>query len=413
MTSFRKNLLLASCLSLAMLTTACDEKNGDASAEQIQEQAAPAVNVHTVTVKQQPVSLEDVLPGRVVAFRTAEIRPQVSGIVLSRPFEQGSEVKSGDTLFKINPDTFKAEVETAAAALKRAEASMNAERVKVERLKPLVEADAISKQSYDDAVAAEAQTAAEVAQAKAILQRRKLDLEFATVVSPISGRIDQTFVTEGALVAPSDVNPMAVVQQIDQVYVDVRQPATRLEDLRATVQSVDAAAASIEILSSGGKAYPEKGKLLFSGINVDAGTGDVVVRVLVPNAGGELLPGMYVRAKLPNTVIENGILVPQQAVQRDSAGGAYVNIVENNAASVRTVEPGEIVDGQYVILSGLNVGDVVIVYGAGNLQPGMSVNAVDASQAQAVDTEEVNPEKTPNVIENSSEFSTDNQQAKE
>lgn len=409
----RKPLLLAMCLSLAILTTACDEKVEEinTNAEQ-QEQAAQAMKVHTVTAKKQHVFLEDILPGRVVAFRTAEIRPQVSGIVLSRSFEQGSEVKAGDTLFQVNPNTFKAEVDTAAASLKKAEASLNAERIKIERLKPLVEADAISKQSYDDSVAVEAQAAAEVAQAKAILQRRKLDLEFATVVSPISGRIDQAFVTEGALVNPTDVNPMAVVQQIDQVYVDVRQPAARLEALRSTIKNAEANT-SIEIVSSAGEAYPQKGKLLFSGINVDSGTGDVVVRILVPNAGGELLPGMYVRAKLPGTVNESGILVPQQAIQRDPAGKAFVNIVENDKASIRSVESGDIVNGQYVILSGLNDGDVVVVYGGENLQPDMPVIAVDISQSNASGMKKNDAAAPLDPIEDSVDASSNNQKTKE
>lgn len=388
-----KNGLVVLGLTALLLTGCQDDKTGDAQASQ--EQSAAPVEVQSVTIKHEPVFLQDELPGRVVAFRTAEIRPQVGGIVLGRSFEQGSEVEKGATLFEINPATFKADADTAAASLKRAEALLLAERTKVKRLKPLVEADAISKQSYDDAIAAEAQALADVAQAKATYQRRKLDLEFATVTSPITGRIDQTFITEGALVAPADANPMAVVQQIDQVYVDVRQPAARLEMLREVAADFDQKT-PIAIISSTGKELSNKGELLFSGINVDAGTGDTIVRVLVPNEDRSLLPGMYVRAKLPRSMMENGILVPQQAIHRDAAGGAFVHVVKDSEVSDQPVKTGEIVGGKYVILSGLEVGQVIITAGADRLQPGMKVKAVENTVDHTEKTEkETAPESAP------------------
>ncbi|MGE4262840.1 efflux RND transporter periplasmic adaptor subunit, partial [Shewanella sp.] len=259
------------------------------------------------------------LPGRVAAVRTAEIRPQVSGIVQRRLFEQGTEVLAGQPLFQINPAPFRAEVDIAAATLQRAKVALNHARVQTARLQPLVKVDAITRQVYDDAVAQRDQSVADVAQAKATLVRRQLDLKFATVEAPISGRIDQALITEGALVSNTDSTPMARIQQIDQVYVDVRCPASSLEGLREALSMKKTSSDSglpVGILRSNGEPYAVKGRMLFSGVHVDDGTGDVLLRVVVDNPQRLFLPGMFVRARVPHASYTDAITVPQQSVVR-------------------------------------------------------------------------------------------------
>lgn len=323
----------------------------------------------------EAVAIADELPGRVVAYRVAQIRPQVGGIIQYRLFEQGSEVHAGQSLFQIDSAPFRAEANTAAAALQRAQVTLARARLQVGRFEQLVSAGAISRQAYDDAVTARDQAAADVAQNRAVLERRRLDLAFATVRAPISGRIDQAQLTEGALVAASDANPLATVQQIDRVYIDVRQPAARLAALRALAGGATAdEGAAVEILSSDGKSYPVRGTLLFSGISVDPGTGEVVARVEVANPDRALLPGMFVRARLPREARSAALLVPLQAVQRDDAGAASVAIVDaRGVVGQRPVTTGAEIAGRIVIERGLRPGERVIVEGQDRLQPGVTV----------------------------------------
>lgn len=335
-----------------------------------------AALVSTTRVVSGPVRLEDELPGRVAAMRSAEIRPQVGGIVQKRLFEQGAEVREGQPLFQINPAPFKAEVESAEAALKRAMTALERARLQVERLEPLVEADAVSRQLYDDAVSQRNQAAADVAQARATLARRQLDLGFATIRAPISGRIGEEMVTEGALVNTLDATPMARIQQIDQVYVDVRQPASMLETLRKSAGRPSAVDSRAAILDAQGKPYPVKAEILFSGINVDAGTGDVVLRIRVENTGRHLLPGMYVRARVPQGGTTEGILVPQQAIVRTADGLSRVWVIDGDGkARQRGVQLGKVVDGHYLVSSGLAAGDTLVVEGLDRLKDGDGVTA--------------------------------------
>ncbi|MGE4322163.1 MAG: efflux RND transporter periplasmic adaptor subunit [Sphingobium sp.] len=361
----RKTAKATPLLSLLLLA-ACQT-------EQPAETQQP-VEVTVLKVAPSPITLSDELPGRVVAFRVAEIRPQVGGVIEKRFFEQGGEVRAGQALFQINPRPFRAEAGIAQATVQHAQATHARAKVQADRLRPLVDADAISRQSYDDAVAARDQAAAELARARATLDRRRLDLDFARVSAPISGRIGQALMTEGALVSPTDATPLAVVQQIDQVYVDIRQPVARMETLRdAVAQGQDAGNIPVEILSATGKAYPS-GRLLFSDISVDAGTGDAVVRVVVPNADRRLLPGMFVRARLPRSTRPDALTVPQQSVRRDSSGKAQVAIVDaKGKVAMRDVSVGDVVDGRYVVLKGLRAGETVIVEGHDRVEPGAAV----------------------------------------
>ncbi|MFM5632437.1 efflux RND transporter periplasmic adaptor subunit [Aeromonas veronii] len=340
-----------------------------------QEQEAPAppqVSVLTLTGRELVIS-ED-LPARVVALRSADIRAQISGIVQRRLFEQGAEISAGTVLFQINPAPFKADVDSAAAALQRAEAVLARARIQIERLRPLLRTDAISRQTYDDAISQRDQAAADVAQARATLARHQLNLQFASVEAPIAGRIDQALVSEGALVSPTDATPMARIQQIDQVYVDVRQPASVLESLRQQAGST-APELTVDILGSNGTPQGMQGHILFSGIEVDAGTGDVLLRVLVDNPERRLLPGLYVQARIPRARYTNALTVPQQAVVRTS-GQTSVWVVDGQGqAQLVPVNTAELVNSQYRIASGLSAGQQVVIEGIDRLTPGVQVTA--------------------------------------
>lgn len=331
-----------------------------------------------VRLSPESVSISDLLPGRVVAFRTAEIRPQVGGVIRERLFLQGSEVVAGQPLFQIDPAPFAAETEIAAAALERTQSVLKRAETQVGRIETLLKTDAASRQAHEDALAARAQAAADVARSRATLERRTLDLGFATIRSPIAGRVDQALASEGALAVVGSTSPLAVVQQIDRVYIDLRQPARRLEELRdlARAGSRDDGA-TVEILSGDGQPYPVTGKLLFSGIAVDPGTSEVIVRVEADNPERVLLPGMFVRAKLPREKQPNALLVPLQAVRRDGNGMAQVALVaDDGQMRLRTITTGAEVDGRVVVESGLGSGDQVIVEGQDRLQPGMQVKAM-------------------------------------
>ncbi|QYG08013.1 efflux RND transporter periplasmic adaptor subunit [Janthinobacterium sp. PAMC25594] len=352
-------LIAAALLSLAACSKPAPE-----------EAATPPASVTVLKLQAAPVVLSDELPGRVAAFRMADIRPQVGGIVLRRQFEQGADVTAGQKLFQLNPAPFQADVDSAAAALQHAVATANRASSQAERLKPLVEADAISRQAYDDAVAQREQAVATVAQARASLARRRLDLAFASIEAPIAGRIGSELVTEGALVGLADATPMARIQQIDKVYVDVRQPAAALAALQASGTG-GADKLPVTILGADGQPHPVTGRILFSGISVDAGTGDAVIRMLVDNPQRQLLPGMFVRARIARAVQAHGVLVPQQAVLHNSGGQAQAWVLDGtNKASLKPITVGDVVDHQYVVNGGLKAGDTVVIEGQERLQPG-------------------------------------------
>lgn len=341
------------------------------------EEGLPPARVTVMTLAPTELVVDEDLPGRVAALRTAEIRPQVSGILQRTLFSQGAEIRAGTALFQINPAPFKAEVETAAAALQRARAVLERARIQAERLEPLVRAEAVSRQVYDDAVSLREQAAADVAQAQAVLARRQLDLRFATVEAPISGRIDQTLVSEGALVTSTDASPMATLQQIDQVYVDVRQSAAALERLREALETRGGpgdGGLPVQILGSSGKPYGLHARILFSGINVDAGTGDVLLRVLVDNPERRLLPGMFVRARVVRAHYPAALAVPQQAVVRAGEAASVWVIDAQQQARRIAVELGELVGHRYRIAAGLGAGQQVVVEGIERLEEGAAVD---------------------------------------
>lgn len=358
-------------LSILLAGLAVFALAGCDSAQKVEEAPAP-VQVSVMTLEAHELSVSEDLPARVAAVRSAEIRAQIGGIVRRRLFEQGAEIKAGAVLFQINPAPFKAEVDSAAAALQRAEAALARASVQAERLTPLMRAEAVSRQIYDDAVALREQAAADVAQARATLARRKLDLQFASVEAPIAGRIDQALVSEGALVSPTDATPLARIQQIDQVYVDVRQSASVLEVLRQQVGS-DKPELTVDILGSDGRPLGMRGRILFSGIEVDAGTGDVLLRALVDNPQRRLLPGLYVQARIPRAHYPAALSVPQQAVTR-TAGRASVWVVDAQGhAQPVAIELGELVARRYRVVSGLSAGQQVVIEGIERLSPAAQV----------------------------------------
>lgn len=334
--------------------------------------AAPAAGppeVKVATVAAGDVQLTDTLPGRVVAFRVAEIRPQVSGIVQRRLFTEGALVRAGQPLYQINAAPFRAEAASASASLRRAEASRDLARVQRDRLRPLVEADAVSRQTFDDAEALLAQAEADVGVARANLARRNLDVGFATVTAPIGGRIGASSVTEGALVSATGGEPLASINQIGQVYVDVSQPAARMAALRELGQG----STTVELLDDAGQPLGLSGRLLFSDVVVDPATGDMRARVQVQNAGDRLLPGMFVRVRLPRGPQQSLLRVPQQAISRTGGKPQVLVVMADGKVQSRDVQLGDVVDNHYVVLGGVKAGERVVVEGQDRARPGAAV----------------------------------------
>ncbi|MGK9264099.1 efflux RND transporter periplasmic adaptor subunit [Sinorhizobium meliloti] len=364
------------CVPLFLLLACGDQQDAEANAT-----AEPqAVRVIVMTVQPQAVTVYDELPGRVSAFRTAEIRAQVSGIIQKKLFQEGAFVKADAPLFQIDPAPFKSDVDAAAAVLARAEAELVNAKTKFNRAERLSEQKITSDEAFNNAAAALAQAKAGVAEATANLGRRQLELSNATIRSPISGTIGQSFMTEGGLASPSATNPLAVVQQIDQVYVDVRQSSMSLERLRETasgsdIENPEDVPAVIKTIMD--KRYGHAGRILFSDISVDSATGSLGVRIVVPNPENQLLPGMFVRAMVPREVYSAALLVPQEAVVRDRAGKPQVIIVTaNKTGEKRSVELGPLIERKYLVKRGLVAGETVIVQGHERVESGQPLQAL-------------------------------------
>ncbi|OZI76464.1 efflux RND transporter periplasmic adaptor subunit [Bordetella genomosp. 2] len=336
--------------------------------------------VSVVTVEPKPASIISELPGRVDAVRDAQIRARVTGIVQKIEFEQGGDVKDGQLLFKIDPAPYKAARDQAAAQLKQAQADLYSAKALADRYAPLVKANAVSKQEYDNAVAGYRQAEAAVAAAKANLDNASINLGYTDVTSPIDGRIGKPLVTEGALVEAASATQMALVQQLDPVYVDFTQSTGDLAKLRQAFASgqmerVGPDAAKVSVLLEDGSVYPHDGKLLFTGITVDPTTGQVNLRAEVPNPDHILLPGMYVRVRVDEGINKQALLVPQQALQRTADGMQSLMLVKDNKIEQVAVTTGAVIDNQWLITSGLKAGDVVVVEGFQKIRPGAPVQA--------------------------------------
>lgn len=353
--------VLFAAISLLLLTGCNDSKPID--------DVAPTVSVSVLTLKAQDRLQTQDFPGRVAAVRVAEIRAQVTGIVQSRLFEQGVDITAGSVLFQINAAPFQAEVDSAVAAFNKAQAVAKRTGLEVKRLGTLSARGVVSRQLYDDAMSLHEQALADVDLANATLKRRKLDLQFAKVTAPITGRIDQTLVSEGGLVSPTDAMPMAKIQQIDQVYVDVRVPAT----LVAALQQLAKTPAVVDIVDSNGVALNSQGRVMFTGSEVDSGTGDVLVRVLVDNPTRQLLPGMYVQARLPLATYQDTILVPQQAVSRVKGQPTVWLMNSKQQVAAVPIAIAELIDGHYRVTAGLSAGQQLVVEGIEKLAPSAHV----------------------------------------
>lgn len=361
-------------LSSVLVLAACGEKT-----QQGPDMAGMQVPVSVVTVQPTRAEITSELPGRVDAIKDAQIRARVDGIVESINFRQGSDVKAGDLLFTIDPAPYQAARSSAFAELKRAEANATSARQLAQRYGQLIKSNAVSRQDYDNAVAQAAQAEAAIAAAKAALQSSDINLGYTKVTSPIDGRIGQSMVTEGALVSAAQATQMAAVQQIDKVYVDVTRSTTELAAMRRNLASgrykqTEEGGAQARVVLEDGSIYEHAGEMLFSGITVDPGTGQVTVRSEFPNPDQILLPGMYVRVRLPQAVDESALLVPQQALQRAADGSSSLMVVVDGKVEVRPVEVGPAIGGNWLISKGLSAGDVVVVAGFQKLRPGAPVH---------------------------------------
>jgi membrane fusion protein (multidrug efflux system) len=381
---FPSSLLRGAVMVLALASLAgCGEKLANA---QTGGGTPPPPEVSIVTVEPQSVAVTNELPGRLEASRMAEVRARVPGIVLKRAFREGSDVKAGQLLFKIDPAPYRAAYQSAEAAVARADASVATVKVKVERYKPLVETNAISKQEFDEAVAAEKQAVADVAAAKAALEAARINLSYADVTAPISGRIGRAQVTEGALVGQGAATPLATIQQLDPIYVNITQSANEALALQRAMrdgqlQKSGKNGAKVTILMQDGEPYPHAGKLLFSDLAVDPETGAIMLRALVPNPDNFLLPGMYVRARVEQAVRDNAIAVPQQAVQRTPQGAVVMVVDQENKVTPRPVKADSSRGDQWIISEGLKAGERVMVEGFQKAPPGAVVNPVPWKQA--------------------------------
>ena len=330
--------------------------------------APPPPAVGVLAVQPQVVSLQTELPGRIEPVRVAQVRARVNGIVQERLFREGAEVRAGQLLYRIDPAPYQAALESAQAALQRAEAAHAQATLTAERYKPLAEAKAISAQDYTSAAAAQKTAAADVAAARAALQSARLNLGYATVTAPIAGRIGRALVTEGALVGAAEATPLAVIQQIGSVYVNFTQSSTELLRLRRAVaagqlRSAGADAAQVQVVLDDGSVLPRPGRLLFSDISVDAGTGQVTLRAEVPNPDLLLLPGQFVRVRLAQARLPAAMLLPQQAVTRSPQGDTVLVVGEGNKPQTRTVQLAGAQGGQWIVTGGLQGGERVIVDG--------------------------------------------------
>ena len=362
--------------AIALSLSACDKKTAA-------QGAPPPPQVGFVTIKTQPVTRTIELPGRAEAVMTAAIEPQVTGVLLKRLFTEGSEVTEGQQLYQIDPATYQATYDSDVATLAYDQASLVAARAKSARYRPLAQAQAVSGQDYDDAVAATKEAEAQILIAKAALEQARINLTYTKVLSPIAGHIGASAVTPGALVTANQTTALATVTQLDPIYIDVNEPATALLSLEAAASSgqiqLEAdGTAPVSIKLDDGSAYPIQGKLQFGEVTVSPTTGTVLLRALVANPKHVLLPGMFVRGELTEGVDAKGILVPQQAVTHNTKGEPTVFILDSsNKAHLTVIQTGDAVGANWIVTGGLKPGDRVAVDGLLSVSDGGTVAPVD------------------------------------
>lgn len=381
-------LMLTGSLAL----TGCNDKEA-------QQGAPKAPEVGVVTLKAEALNVTTELPGRTASFRVAEVRPQVTGIIMKRNFVEGSDIKAGMSLYQIDPATYQAAYDSAKGDLVKAQASAQVARVTVNRFKPLLGTNYVSKQDYDNAFSTAAQADASVVAAKAAVETARINLAYTKVTSPISGRIGKSAVTEGALVTNGQANALATVQQLDPIYVDVTQSSN--DFLRLKQELADGSLkqangkAQVKLLLDNGSEYKQAGTLEFSDVTVDETTGSITLRAVFPNPDDALLPGMFVRARLDEGVNNNALLVPQQGITRNPRGDATAMVVgADNKVELRTVTTTQAIGDKWVVTDGLKTGDKIIVTGLQKIRPGVQVNAQEVDQ-NAVDKKQAASDTAP------------------
>jgi membrane fusion protein (multidrug efflux system) len=349
-------------LLLCALLAGCDSKPPAAAAPR----AMPPPEVGVVTVTPHAVSLSTELPGRLEATRVAQVRARAAGILQKRLFREGSDVKAGQLLYQIDPAPYQATLASARATLARAQANLTMASAQAERFKPLIDANAISKQEYINAVSAQKTAEADLAAAQAAVQSAQINLGYADVTAPIAGRIGRSLVTEGALVGQGEATQLAVVQQIHPMYLNFTQSTAEVLRLRRAIESGQVQrsdVARVRITLEDGSDYKHTGKLLFTDLSVDPGTGQVTLRAEVPNPNGLLLPGMYVRVHLDQARMADAITLPQQAVTRGPTGDSVMVVAADGKVAPRAIKVGSVQGGQWLVTDGLKAGDMVMVDG--------------------------------------------------
>ncbi|WP_338759500.1 efflux RND transporter periplasmic adaptor subunit [Massilia sp. METH4] len=369
----------------AALTAGCDSDKQQPAGQGGPGGKMPPAQVSVYTVQPQALPVVTELPGRTSAFQIAEVRPQVAGIVQKRLFTEGADVTAGTPLYQIDPATYQASFTAAKAALARAQANLLTAGPKVKRYRELVEIEGVSRQDYDDAVAAEAQARADVESAKAQLESARINVGYTKVEAPISGRIGRSNVTAGALVTAGQATALTTVQQLNPIYVDVTQSGEELLRLRKAMEGdgMKKASGKVTLKLADGTTYAQEGKLQFADASVDPGTGNVTLRALFPNPKHELLPGMFVRAVVESGVNEQAIAVPQQGVSRNQKGEATALVLNRQGiVEQRVIATTGTAGDKWLVSSGLATGDRVIVEGIQKVKPGAP--AVVAPEAAGV-----------------------------
>jgi membrane fusion protein, multidrug efflux system len=368
-------------IGTAALLAGCERGTAEAPAE------TPIPEVAIQVVQPQRVSFTTELPGRTSALLVSEVRPQVGGIILKREFVEGSDVEAGQVLYRIDPATYQAALDSARASLAKAEADVTSLKARAERYRKLVVANAVSKQEYDDALSSYNAAVANIALNTAEVKSAEINLEYTRITAPISGRIGKSIVTPGALVTAGQGTPLATIQELDRIYVDVTQSSAEYLRLKrdlaeGRIRKDGAGQAKVTLLLEDSSAYPHEGALQFSDVTVDQTTGSITLRAIVPNPDHDLLPGMYVRAVLEEGVNEKAILAPQRAVTRTPRGDATALVVgADSKVEERQLVADRIIGSNWLITSGLNPGDRLIIDGLQRVRPGATVKPLVQQQA--------------------------------
>lgn len=391
--NYRQNswskLLLLSTLSVCIALTACGKKEGAAAGAGGPAGAGgmPPAEVVVTVAERQSVSQFVELAGRTSAYQVSPVIPQVGGIILKRLFQEGSTVKAGQALYQIDPATARTDVDAAQAAVQRNKANLAALKVTASRYKGLIASNAVSQLDYDSALQQVALSEADLAASQATLRNSQIKLNYATVRSPITGQSGVSSVTAGALVVANQATPLVTIQQMDPMYVDISQSSADMLKLRQQISAGTLGkpqSTQISLTLEDGSTYPIQGRLEFSNASVDPASGSVILRAVVPNPSGLLLPGMYVKAKINQGVVHNGILLPQQAVTRNPKGEATVLVVAaDGTVSQRTIQTSSTQGNQWIVTGGLENGERVILEGSQKAKPGSKVHATVAPTSNA------------------------------